>query len=167
MWLGEFLLPPSFAAMTFNPAAGIFTLESGTQIGPDLTRAAFLATPEGAAAIVSDDVSYSIFTTDGKMGLVAYFYPPTWPARPTTPTDLIAKIGFWLMGPEYPTGWDDFTPEADKREHVASKRWLTAQGVALRSIGGDQHEAVYPWGTVGAYYDFKNGTFYNHLQYKR
>ena len=151
--------------MILDPTTGIFTLDSGAQLDPGLTRAAFLATSEGQTAEAWAGPHYRFFTTGGTLGLVAYFYPPAWPKRPTAPTDRLSAVDFWLAGPAYAQSWDGWSAERERQQQHDTVRWLAGHGLDLRPIADGQHEAVLPWGKVGIYYDFKDGGFYNRLLY--
>jgi hypothetical protein len=143
--------------MTLDPTTGIFTLDSGTTLGPALTRAAFLASPEGQAAERWGLKAYRFFTRQGTMVMVVYFGPAAKVEHDAA--DTLFRVDFGSTGPGFSTSWDNWTPEEDLRRKAIDEEWLTGQGIQLLPAANDQRLATYPWGSVGSYYDFKNGTW--------
>ncbi len=149
--------------MAFDPATGIFTLDSGLLLGPTLTRAAFLASPEGQEA-GNGCRDYHFTTAGGTIGMNIFFGTPNLRDYVAAHDDRLTSVGFAATGPPHPTSWEEFTPQKELMRAAAGRAWLAAQGVKLEADG---RQLTYPWGTVGSYYDHHNLGYSLTLHYAR
>ena len=117
-------------------------------IGPQLTRAAFLAAPLGrAAADLTVNEPWHSWKLACRIGgeafmLGLYFHGETLDMAVLTLTDS-----------RYGTSWDDHSEDKEQARHAAHRRWIDD---ALKAFGKSLWSGsrrIFPWGAIAADYD--------------
>lgn len=133
--------------MIVDPATGRFTLASGTVLGPELTRSAFLASPEGRGATVFAQnepwCSYRFVVPGEPLVMVVFFNGDALDALSLAVDD--PSLGAWS--------------KAGEMGRVnANDAWLAAHDIATGSRA---------WGSVWSGYDDKSGSGHVVIRFRR